>query len=433
MTDSESPVSEHDAAALIPTVGTTACSALLTLPNAIAGRGAGPRWLNAVRGLLDALPDMSTLMVAGHADALRTVMSWPEAAGRAVPIVTVPDAVDFSVWCQDAFLACRNEDGSPLMLLPARDRRRANAMVIEAVAVAAGIDVRRASFDVEGGNLLVGDGGVLLGADERPADAMRHLADRLAPLAPARRVALLATETDLPRREIRLLATANGYLAEEIFGHTGRRQPLFHLDIYATPTGRMIGDRELVLVGDSRMASAAIGGGALPLCDQSVADALDEIAEQIASTGGFAVQRNPMPIIPITDGGLKTWTRTSLARKFAGVPGIDDVLSQLDRRGLKKVPLRRWRAASQNNCLVLGNGGRNIVLLPTYGHGRHAYLAAAERQNRLQWESLGFEVRELPDYTGFAAENGSLHCMFKLLPSVGSGHDREADATTTSR
>ena len=96
------------------------------------------------------------------------------------------------------------------------------------------------------------------------------------------------------------------------------------------------------------------------------------------------------------------------------IDDLDDVLRLFDLKGLKSARVRRWRALTQNGVIVFGRPGRGTVLLPTYSSGR-PFLRPAERHNAEIWRGLGFNVVELGDFTDFASDNGSPHCLFKLL------------------
>ena len=391
--------------------GTDRFAALLTLPNRVVGAAAGPRLVRAIRSLVAALPTGGSIVVAGHSEALHAIGRWPELAGIRVNELPVASGVDFTPWAQDGFLACADEDGAPVVMLPAHDKRASDAVVVEQMATALGCRIIRAAFDFEGGNVLVGTNVVLVGADNVDSMTSHYLAD----LGERRTLMSLGTLDRMPGREVRLIGSGEDLTVEERYGYVGVHQPLFHLDAFITLAGKTMSGRDRVLVGDTTMASMAAEPGSLPPCDQTVSDQLDQIAEQLSKTDGLAVIRNPLSIVPVVDKGLRAWSQTTLARTFRNVDGIEDVLLRLDRLGRRTVAVRRWRAATQNGAVVFSGTGRRRVLLPTFAHGRFAYLAQSELLTRQIWTRMGFEVFELSDCTPLAAEHGSPHCMFKLL------------------
>ena len=396
---------------------------VLTLPADLAAPAAGRRRNLALRGLLGALPAEVDLIVAGPAAALSQAGEWPElAARRQVGLVAVPEETRFTIWSQDSFLAARSPaDGTPVMVLPARAKRQADDVVARLVADAAGLATTRAALAFEGGNILVGNDFILIGADcgirqdRSPPPAWRAL-------DPTRTAFVVGTEAAYPRSTVRLIETSTGPMVEEQFGHAGLFQPLFHLDAFISLAGPGVDGRERVLIGDSRMAVAIVNDRRLPGGDQSLADRLDEIARTMAASDRFAVVRNPLPIVPIDDFGLFAWSRRRLQEAFSDAAGLPEVLAAFDRLGRRSVPVRRWRAASQNGGIAFAEGEHAAtVILPTYAHGSRRFLAPAERANRELWQRLGYKVVELPDFIQFATENGTAHCLFKV---IAAGRDR---------
>jgi hypothetical protein len=415
--------------------------AVLTLPDAIAGPAAGPRPIRVVKDLIAALPAGLRLAVAGPERVLGALRHWPELAGRDWLAVAIDDDVDFTVWAQDPFHVTPTGLSRGELLFPQDDRRRADAIVAAAVADRLGLAIVRCSGAFDGGNVLeVGDV-TLAGADCRLTPALRQA------LGNGRRLVVLGGDA-YPERHLRLRPDAD--IVEECGGHCGARQPIFHLDAFVTPAGRTEDGRARVLVGDSRLAASLLGE-ALPAGDQALehppimlkqhdrqaaaqlidsgatscrpdesirlesalADDLDRLAAQLSALDGLAVLRNPLPIAPIVDDGWRAWSTRTLARRFAGVAGLDDVLAALGRRGRTSVAVWRWRVLGQNGALVFPAARR--VILPTFAHGRLSYLGPCEAANRALWRGLGYEVVELPDFLPFADGHGSPHCMVKLI------------------
>ena len=172
---------------------------LLTLPARIVGNSGGRRMAQALRSLVAALPRSGSLVIAGHQQALCETRSWKQLEGLEVIQLPIGDDVDFTLWSQDSFLACTDARGLPVVLLPAHDRRRPDALVVGSMATALGIDVARAEFDFEGGNILVGANVILIGADAIGPD----IQSRLAGLGERRAVVSLGTTDRIPDREVR--------------------------------------------------------------------------------------------------------------------------------------------------------------------------------------------------------------------------------------
>ena len=360
-----------------------------------------------LHGLLSVLAERTELIVATHSAALPAITKWI-GSEHDIRTVAIGDAVDFTWWAQDACLPAVSDNGRPMLLLSATPAKRADTMVATAVADVIGFDAGNAAFEFEGGNVLVGSDLVLAGPDLGGVAFARGVTEA------GQTVRLLATRDRLAGPSIRWIDTPDGPAVEESLGHAGRRQPLFHLDVFVSLAGRGADGRQRILVGDSRMAIRDIDNRRLPLDRHSLVDELDEIAAILGGSPDVEVIRNPLVIAPLDDDGLFRWSRRTLEQRFAGTDGLEDVLRGFDRSGLRGARVRRWRALTQNGAIVLGQSGGGTVLLPTYSASR-PFLRPAECHNAEIWRGLGFEVIELGDFTDFAADNGSPHCLFKPL------------------
>jgi hypothetical protein len=160
--------------------------------------------------------------------------------------------------------------------------------------------------------------------------------------------------------------------------HEGSSQPVFDLDGFISLAGRSASGAYTLLVGDPRMA-AELTGAAVP--DHALVDVFDAVAARLAERG-FAVVRNPLPLVKHDDAVLRT---------------------------------RWWYFASSNNVLVEIDGDARTVWLPTYGDADHPELRLTDQSNQRIWASLGFEVRPLPSFHVFARGLGAAHCICKCL------------------
>jgi hypothetical protein len=273
-------------------------------------------------------------------------------------------------------------------LVPEAPKRSADRAAVEVIATVAGIRLVRINASMEAGNLLVDDECVLVGEDARSqrsltvSTALDRADDPLVRLAGSRSVVFVGAKQPVPARSVCLTKSDGRLWIEECFAGTGRRQPVFHLDMFMSLAGRDPDGRLRVLVGDTRMASTLVGAPALADMGERLADRLDETAEQLRDAGGFAVIRNPLPLICSEDAGLLDWSRVSVEREFAGVAGADEVLDHMQRYAVRRIGVRRWYFATQNNAVGFRTqDGGGAVLLPTYAHGRWRGLAAAERRN----------------------------------------------------
>lgn len=329
--------------------------------------------------VLTSLPEDAQLDILVSPDAKTQVQGWIDIAGRAerTKIVSAPDDLDFSLWVQDVFAI---RAGTPRLILPPRFDRYNDLKAAEFLADATGLATERLAYPFEGGNILACDDWLLIGGDGLD-HANIDAATFSAALDPHRRPIVLECAEALPPEQTRpILGQREGWT--ETLYHCeflGRRQPLFHIDLFVAPGGRNGSGQPRFLVGCPQL------GG--ELLDQEVPDhalvsAFDEIAQQLVIAGA-EVLRNPMPLI---------W--------------VDDV----DKRH------RTWFHVPVNNVLVedCGPAGRG-VLLPCFGQDHWSELEIVDSANRQIWENLGFTVRPIPGLLALAENRGALHCMCKVI------------------
>jgi hypothetical protein len=388
---------------------------LLTIPDLVGlrrGKITSP-YNPGLRSLISQLPDGVALSIVATEGTISAMALWPELAKRRdrLRFIPISDDSNPSFWCQDEFMAgSRGTDERPILIRSAVAKRAEDAAVAEAVGRATGIEVVRSDVAFEGGNALVGDDFILVGADAWAGFARGPDLDN------ARQVHFVGTRSPMPPRRLRLTEGDHGPIAEEINAGTGRRQPVFHLDAFVTLAGRGGDGRYRVLLGDPRLAADLTGDSRLQAAAEALAPPFDEVADWFAARPEFMVIRNPLPVIFSEHNGLLSWSRQSIAREFAGVDGADEVLSAMSERPLKRIAVRRWYFATQNSAITLEDAdGERTVLLPTYAAGRWRCLAPAEECNAAVWRELGFRVVELGDFHAFAQHHGSAHCVFKVL------------------
>jgi len=342
--------------------------------------------------LLDALRPEVALTVLTHESVAAEVAGWR--GDRDGAVLGVEDHLLFSVWAEDGYVMVTDGDtpARTWFVEPYAFPRYGDGLVAELVANGTGLGKAQAPLYFQGGNVLIGDDFVLLGADY-PAESLDYVGDVLAPApgeAPADLVRRLYSEyLDTGRRlhyvgstipvpaEAARTVTIDGEEWTEIV-HTGNEagtvQPVFHIDMFVTPAGRGADGRFRLLVGDPRLAADLLDE---PVAPHAMREVFDSIAAVLGRLG-FDVIRNPLPPAYVDDP---------------------------DQR------LRVWYFATANNALV--EPGR--VILPTYGHGAWEHLDAVDRANAELWRSLGYEVAELADCHPLAEALGSVHCIKKYL------------------
>ena len=177
--------------------------------------------------------------------------------------------------------------------------------------------------------------------------------------------------------------TINGeQLTEVLYAGAGYHQPIFHIDMFVSLTGRGQSGRYRVLVGSPAEADRLLGAVA------AATGAERDLRRRGARARG---------------AGLRRDTQSAAA----------DVRRRSAGEGALLV------FATSNNCLVqIDDAEGEHVWLPTYGHGAWSELAATDDANRHVWEELGFTVHQLADFNVFAENLGSVHCIKKYLARV---------------
>ena len=166
---------------------------------------------------------------------------------------------------------------------------------------------------------------------------------------------------------------------EVLYAGTGYHQPIFHIDMFVSLTGRSPSGRYRLLVGSPAEADRVLGRQPLP---HAMSEVFDDVARELEAQG-FEVLRNPLPLTYVDDPEERE---------------------------------RFWYFATSNNCLVqIDDAEGNHVWLPTYGHGAWSELAATDDANRRLWEELGFTIHLLADFNVFAQNLESVHCIKKYL------------------
>ncbi|MEM7213249.1 MAG: hypothetical protein AAF479_15410 [Pseudomonadota bacterium] len=320
--------------------------------------------------MLYALPEGVRLEVLVGASVQEIVEGWLGETGRLQDssLHPVPDNLNFSLWLQDPLLVRTDGSMSVSDAFERYDDLTTTRLLLDTLKQ----PEQQASIAVDGGNVLVHGGTVLVSADAG-ADA-----PSLSAFDPGRTVTAVGTvapcaversrETDRPRPGWREILD---YLSAET-----THQPIFHLDHMIAPCGEEHG-RPRFMVGSPRMGAKAARH---PLWPHAQAEAFDEIARLLRGRG-MAVVRNPQP------------------------------LGWVDRPELSR---RRWFYLPVNNVLIDGND----VLLPCFANDAWPEFEAVDAENIDLWQSLGFDVVPIPGLMALAEAMGGPRCMVKVLERV---------------
>jgi hypothetical protein len=372
---------------------------LLTLPHyALKGKD-NPVWAT-MQDLILKFPAETSFILVTHASTENQLKQWCDHKGisQRATLVPIPDHFKLSIWAEDPFVVAKDvETGEHTLMEPHSFYRRDDAMIAYFVSQATDFHFHKCPVYFEGGNILVGDDFILLGADY-PVASLVHLADFLVPEAGEtkadlvhrmyrqyfgknRKLLYIGSKIRIPSGGSKKF-TKDGETWKELYlqnNEKGTVQPLFHLDMFLTLAGRGPDGKYRVLVGDSRLGAKMLGH---PVSPYAMAEAFDDMADTLRHLG-FAVIRNPLPLVYLDDPEEKE---------------------------------RIWYFASSNNALLeIRDEQAKTVYLPTYGHGDWKELQKTDEANKQIWEELGFTVVMLGDFHPFAEHSGSLHCIVRYL------------------
>lgn len=322
--------------------------------------------------LINGLPSRTTCTFLAQTGAEEEINGWTISNDRRerMTIVHAGDA-PMTSWACDLFLAGANSDGQKMLLATPSIDRREDRRLPGLLADHGSLPIVDTAEPFEGGNILIGENHVFAGADS-PVIAELEQGDR---------EIIIIGAPDCPT-ELRRSAHHGDEQWEEIFHYHNKpdtQQPIFHIDMFMTLAGSGDDGRERILVGDPSLAAETLD---MPLHPLALAGQFDAIADDLTARG-FAVIRNPLPMIYMDDTEKRT---------------------------------RTWFYASSNNVLVQqSETGGDIVWMSEFGHDNWPELHKTDAANRDIWEYLGFAVRMIPDGQRLAENLGGLHCLTNVL------------------
>jgi hypothetical protein len=347
--------------------------------------------------LLTRLPRYTAFLIVTHesvAPLLKTRLEGLNIASR-TELRTLPDRISFTPWAEDPFIVV-SDNGELVLMEPHSFHRRDDALVSTCLGGPNGFRRAQSPLYFEGGNTLVCDDFILMGADYA-VESLSHLGEYINPYdEPSKAASIMKMYNDhldhkrtifyigstlpVPSKDSGLFTYRGMYRKEKFYRQNkkGTVQPLFHIDMFITPAGRGNDGRYRFMVGDPALASKILGE---PLLPYAMAEIFDDIANGLRAQG-FAVHRNPLPLTYVDD---------------------DETLA------------RNWYFASANNALVEITNESKTIWMPSYGFGDWKYLSATDEANKAVWESLEFEVITIDDIHPFAEHSGALHCIKKVL------------------
>ncbi len=295
---------------------------------------------------------------------------------------------DYTVWAQDAYVALTDDHGRSILCETVNFTRVDDATIADDLAAQTDKSALQSYLYFQGGNVLeVGDH-ILIGKD--------YIEDNLGRAHLETEDKILAAFKKVFGKDIISLGRPE-LIPEEHRQYLGGGyyQPIFHIDMYVTPTGKLgQSGKPIAFVASPRLGRQAVGEESKHT-DFDIY--FDEAAEQLSQTA--EVRR--MPILP----------------------------SFVSHR-TDKVEEAWYYFLSYNNAVVENFGNTSNVYLPTfsedvedyqselkffYYEGDVAKRQALDKAAATAWEQLGFTVYQMDGLEDLAMGLGCVHCITKTL------------------
>lgn len=292
---------------------------------------------------------------------------------------------DYTIWAQDAYVELNDSAGTEILLEGVCFPRGDDMTIADDVAAQSAIACLQSYLYFQGGNVLGSQDLTLIGMDYVMRNVNRYgletvsaVVDRFAE----------AFGTEVLPLGAELFEHENWYQAEILSGYG--YQPIFHIDMYVTPTG-VVGKsgKEIVFLGRPEAAKKVVGRYSdIGELNNSKYNDMFDATEKILATR-FEVRYLPLWI-----------TRGRLGR--SNFP-------------------ERYYNLTFNNCIVESSTHGKSVLLPTYSSDSdilgtdQSVREALEAAAIAQWTNIGFKVNLMDAVEDLAYASGAVHCITKTL------------------
>jgi hypothetical protein len=358
-------------------------------PGGIVVDPSDERHLRTLIGLLHAADGNRHFTMLCHPQQLGVVESWFTHLGLPRTMYSLNiSTFYYSIWAQDAYVALTDQSGQPLLCESVHFPRVDDATIADVFSAQTNKSALQSYLYFQGGNVLEVGPYVLIGKDYIEENLGRAFLETEGKILQAfeevfgKPVIPVGRPTIIPEAHRRVLGG-------------GLYQPIFHIDMYITPTGKKAANgKDIVAVASPRLGRAAVGEHP-KASDHDVY--FDEAATQLAAH--FEVVRTPL---------LPAFVR------------------QRTPDGL----IERHYYLSFNNAIVENYAGHSNVYLPTfsqdvstyatdpdvlYYEGTMAQREALDLAAKTAWEQLGFTVHQMDGLEDLAIGWGSVHCITKTV------------------
>ena len=319
-----------------------------------------------------------------HAQEMETIASGSGVPAAKIEFVYSPH-FDYTIWAQDAYVALNDGAGAEILLEGVCFPRGDDMTIADDVAAQSATSCLQSYLYFQGGNVLGSHNLTLIGMDYVMKNVNRYGLESVS--AVIDRFAN-AFGTEVLPLGAELFEHENWYQAEILSGYG--YQPIFHIDMYVTPTG-VVGKsgKEIVFLGRPEAAKKIVGRYSdIGELNNSKYNDMFDATEKILATR-FEVRYLPLWI-----------TRGRLGRSNYS---------------------ERYYNLTFNNCIVESSTHGKTVLLPTYSSDSdilgtdQSVREALEAAAIAEWKKIGFKVNLMDGLEDLAYASGVVHCITKTL------------------
>lgn len=284
------------------------------------------------------------------------------------------DDPSHSIWAQDAYCILNDDSNNCIMMEPLSFNRHGDHFIAEQIAAHTDIQIETTQYYIEGGNMLCGDNYVLIGND--------YLHESMATTGESWRQVTEGLKRCLGVDYVKWVGL-DEEVNFDIEIHQGDFQPIFHIDMFITLAGKNTAGKEIILVGDTRLAKTLLEQTPVP---EKISNAFDAIAKQLQDDEKLncEVMRVPLDLWLNDDDDPTTGT-----------------------------------FLTYNNCLIEVYGQQKKVYIPAYASVSNSSVNRRKLDSEIKHfyeNQLGFEVTMMDgSYHELCKNGGSLHCITKTL------------------
>lgn len=346
-----------------------------------------PRHARHYGALFRGMGSWCSFVVLCDPDNVAEIVSVAQLAGVAKERLTfaLSPNFDFSIWAQDAYVALNDVNGNSILLEGVAFVRYDDMTVADDVSAQTDVSHLQSYLYFQGGNVLGSSTHTLIGMDYIQHNVGRFELETLEKVVASFSLELGAEVIPLGGE---LFEHYDWYERQILSGHG--YQPIFHIDMYVTPTG-VVGQsgKEIVFLGRPEEAKRIVGKYSdVSELNSSLYNSLfDKTEEQLRQI--FEVRYLPLWL---TKGRLNQ-------------PSFEE----------------RYYNLTFNNCIVQNHSSKKSVLLPFYSQDAgdfgtdRSVREALELAAKQSWEALGFEVAFMDGIEELAYGSGAVHCITKTL------------------